>query len=440
MNINQNSNSCSGTINQIQSTLISLYQLIKFQIQKKTNIASSKVTTNNSEITFTHLDPITIINYIKESIDILIEIGINERVDDYYNKKKEEQQEYESILIKYENDIRGHIKVEHQLKLYADNLQIEFEQIERKNKAFREKIEKYKKIVHEKTNTINTYEKEIQALKNENNTFRIGNKLLLDKEKILNDEITKLNSNNSTLIKQVQTLQSKISILENKPSSVSNIDLPSNVKNSGQISKRVISSMKSQLSKRNKICQKNLNNIMNKSLNNNNCHNYSMLNSTAKSISRQHEELMKKINDYNMSINHEQKKNQNINFGKNYHTNRSVDNFNSIHLIKNTLLKHFNKEPVNKNNKNNNIINKSGMYNNKSRMNKSISNNTSDSSATIIYHLNNNIHSNSKIFTKRRNNSNRKVSTSLIINNSTASCRKNRSISTTSPKQDNNNN
>ena len=55
---------------------------------------------------------------------------MNEKVKEYKETKYNSQQDYESVLIKYENDIRGHIKIEHQLKLYIENLQDEIDTIE----------------------------------------------------------------------------------------------------------------------------------------------------------------------------------------------------------------------------------------------------------------------------------------------------------------------
>ena len=59
---------------------------------------------------------------------------MNEKLKEYKEKKNNSQQEYESVLIKYENDIRGHIKIEHQLKIYIENLQNEIEKNENEKK------------------------------------------------------------------------------------------------------------------------------------------------------------------------------------------------------------------------------------------------------------------------------------------------------------------
>ena len=61
---------------------------------------------------------ITIMEYIKSSIDILVELKVGERLEGIKNKTKESledeeevQNSYETLLRKLEGDIRGHIRV-----------------------------------------------------------------------------------------------------------------------------------------------------------------------------------------------------------------------------------------------------------------------------------------------------------------------------------------
>ena len=61
-------------------------------------------------------NPLTIIEYIKNSIDVLIDLKVEEKIE--ANKKwnlqeedEERQNEYENLLRKLESDIRLHIKV-----------------------------------------------------------------------------------------------------------------------------------------------------------------------------------------------------------------------------------------------------------------------------------------------------------------------------------------
>ena len=69
-----------------------------------------------------------IINYIKISLQIIIELKVKEEVEKY-NKEKEDKnpnnentaEDYETLLRKEEAEIRQHISVEHQFKLHLDN-------------------------------------------------------------------------------------------------------------------------------------------------------------------------------------------------------------------------------------------------------------------------------------------------------------------------------
>ena len=54
------------------------------------------------------------------------------KLNKYEQKKENSQQEYETILIKYENDIKGHIKIEQQLKLLCENLKAKLKIMKKK--------------------------------------------------------------------------------------------------------------------------------------------------------------------------------------------------------------------------------------------------------------------------------------------------------------------
>lgn len=57
----------------------------------------------------------TILDYIKNSIDIIVELKAEEKLEEYKKKssmeEEENQNEYESLLRKLESDIRQHIRV-----------------------------------------------------------------------------------------------------------------------------------------------------------------------------------------------------------------------------------------------------------------------------------------------------------------------------------------
>ncbi len=60
------------------------------------------------------LNPLRIIEYIKTSLDILIDVKVEERIDNINREGKDsvdKMNEYEPLLKKLESDIRQHIRV-----------------------------------------------------------------------------------------------------------------------------------------------------------------------------------------------------------------------------------------------------------------------------------------------------------------------------------------
>ena len=97
---------------------------------------------------------------------------MNEKVKEYKETKYNSQQDYESVLIKYENDIRGHIKIEHQLKIYIENLQNEIEKNENENRFLNQIIIDLNNNINNqiyKPNKFYELENEIEILKKEIN-------------------------------------------------------------------------------------------------------------------------------------------------------------------------------------------------------------------------------------------------------------------------------
>jgi len=86
-----------------------------------------------------------IINYIRESLQIIIKIKVKEEIDkyieDYENNKNEKAAEdYETLLRKEESEIRSHISIEHQFKLHLDNLTEKVCELENDNYLLAKKI------------------------------------------------------------------------------------------------------------------------------------------------------------------------------------------------------------------------------------------------------------------------------------------------------------
>jgi hypothetical protein len=133
---------------------------------------------------------------------------VNEKVKEYKETKYNSQQDYESVLIKYENDIRGHIKIEHQLKIYIENLQNEIEKNENEKKFLNQIIFDLNNNLNNnmnyqiyKPNKFYEIENEIEILKKD-----ISDKIILIKS--YEEQNLKLASNEKKL-KSLITLKEK---------------------------------------------------------------------------------------------------------------------------------------------------------------------------------------------------------------------------------------
>ena len=88
-----------------------------------------------------------IINYIKISLYIIIQIKVREELEknkDNCHKKiileENVAEDYETLLRKEEAEIRQHICVEHQFKLHSENLEQKLMELENDNHILEKKI------------------------------------------------------------------------------------------------------------------------------------------------------------------------------------------------------------------------------------------------------------------------------------------------------------
>ena len=161
--------------------------------------------TKKEESSFEYLssmDELELIKYIKDSIDTVILTLAEKKINEFNNQItcQNIQQDYEAMLVKYEQDIRGHIKVEHQLKLYSDSLQSNLEELEKEkklgfnkdnnNKKYLEEIKELKKEIKYQKKLIDSYED--QNIKSAENEKKLKN-LIAKNEKKYKNEIEALN-------------------------------------------------------------------------------------------------------------------------------------------------------------------------------------------------------------------------------------------------------
>ena len=78
---------------------------------------------------------LTIVKYIKDSIDVLVSFKVEDLLDEYKSNKNENAaSDYETLLQKEEAAIRQHISYEHQIKIEYEKLLEKLEVMELENK------------------------------------------------------------------------------------------------------------------------------------------------------------------------------------------------------------------------------------------------------------------------------------------------------------------
>ena len=82
-----------------------------------------------------------IVEYVKNSIDVIVTLKVEETIDDYKSKKNENAaSDYETLLQKEESAIRQHISYEHQIKLEYEKLLEKIELMDLENKLLFYKV------------------------------------------------------------------------------------------------------------------------------------------------------------------------------------------------------------------------------------------------------------------------------------------------------------
>jgi hypothetical protein len=105
-------------------------------------------------------------------------------------------------MIKHEKDIRGQNKIEQQLKLYADSLKNNIEELEKEKKEFND-------IINIKINEINKIKKEYNFLKK---TYEIQKKNFNEIERKIKNNFVKLEKKYKN---EIESLNKKVNYYEN---------------------------------------------------------------------------------------------------------------------------------------------------------------------------------------------------------------------------------
>ena len=205
-NYNNNNNNKNEILN--DSNIDNEYEERKIKLSKKSELC--------------------LISYIKNSFETLIQLLVEEKVNNYNERKENQPQEYETLLIKLEKEIRSHIQIEQQLKLFIESLQNNFEDLEKENLILKNKL-KIREIyncnnieekINELKNEIETNKKVLKSYENQNLKLSENERKL--KSKLIND-YKSFNEKENKYIQEIDYLKKKISNYEKNLSVEENI-------------------------------------------------------------------------------------------------------------------------------------------------------------------------------------------------------------------------
>ena len=141
-------NSKKNEIEKKKKELILLYMGIKLRkesdviIKNKINLIQVVSLTdeqyNEEKEELKNLSLLDIVNYIKNSIDVMVKFKVEDLIDNYKSNLNENENiatNYETLLQKEEAAIRKHISYEHQIKIEYEKLIEKLEVIELENKV-----------------------------------------------------------------------------------------------------------------------------------------------------------------------------------------------------------------------------------------------------------------------------------------------------------------
>jgi hypothetical protein len=176
-----------------------------FYFDLKSKVTLGKLNYEEEKDKIKNVDFRTLLNYIKETVEILIKLKVEENTlllkkdqKSSINLKEEPicHEEYEKAICILECEIRKHIKKENEMKIHIDMLETklyEYEEILSEFGELQEKIDEFEKTKseHELKKETCRKENEIYILKSENSNLKNTIKSL--EEKIKNQELIEEN-------------------------------------------------------------------------------------------------------------------------------------------------------------------------------------------------------------------------------------------------------
>ena len=193
-----------NTLKTTKALLINLYLSLKEKCMKE---KEKNKKSEEEKDSLKSLEEATIIKYIKDLIDTKISILAEKKINEVTNKfvNKNIQEDYESMLIKYEKDLRGHIKTEHQLKLYAESLQNNIDELEKAKNESHCEDKDFKEIIKKKNDQMGVLNKEI----------KMNKQIIEEKDKIIIENEKKFNEAELKYKVEIEKLNKKIKYYEN---------------------------------------------------------------------------------------------------------------------------------------------------------------------------------------------------------------------------------
>ena len=130
-------------IEKAKKELSNLYISIKKKIK---NIDNEEIIFNTKQM-ISKLTILDLIEYLKSSIDIIIDMEIKEKKKEIKIKNNNYDEDYESLLRREEAWIRKHIGIENQLKLDYNNLLDKYNECEKENIILMNQVVKFYKLI-----------------------------------------------------------------------------------------------------------------------------------------------------------------------------------------------------------------------------------------------------------------------------------------------------
>ena len=143
-------------IEEAREELINLYLNIKIRTQEEVNYKYLKIKIYKIQVeslkeenllketeNIINLPLMDLIEYIKSTIDIIVSIKVDSKINDYKTYLNEDinaATDYETLLQKLEASIRQHISYEHQFKIEYEKLLNKAEEIENDKERLKKQI------------------------------------------------------------------------------------------------------------------------------------------------------------------------------------------------------------------------------------------------------------------------------------------------------------